>query len=226
MFVELLATVAVLPIPVAFILMIGMRWSATKAMPPAWLVCATSGIPVWGLSPGHVAALTLQGTITVIGVLIIVFGAILTLFILEKSSGMGAIQYGVQNISRDKRARTIIIGHMPVVFTEGAASFGTPVALAAPLLLALSFPAMAAAIICLVFNSFPTNFGAVGTPIVTGLSPLKPIPDAGVADGGMTYAVFYKIVGEYCMVMHIPMVLILPVFMLGFMTRFYGPNRM
>lgn len=41
-----------------------------------------------------------------------------------------------------------------------------------------------------------------------GLSPLKPILDAGVADGGMTYAAFCKIVGEYCTMMHIPMAFI------------------
>ena len=40
MSVELLAMVAVLPILVALILMVGMRWPATKAMPLAWLVCA------------------------------------------------------------------------------------------------------------------------------------------------------------------------------------------
>ncbi len=225
MSVELLAMVAVLPILVALILMVGMRWPATKAMPLAWLVCAVSGILVWGLSPGYVAALTLQGIVTAIGVLIIVFGAILILFTLEKSGGMETIQYGMQNISRDKRVQAIIIGYMFAAFIEGAAGFGTPAALAAPLLLALGFPAMAAAIICLVFNSFPVSFGAVGTPIVMGLSPLKPILDAGVADGGMTYAAFCKIVGEYCTMMHIPMAFILPVFMLGFMTRFYGPNR-
>ena len=184
MSVELLAMVAVLPILVALILMVGMRWPATKAMPLAWLVCAVSGILVWGLSPGYVAALTLQGIVTAIGVLIIVFGAILILFTLEKSGGMETIQYGMQNISRDKRVQAIIIGYMFAAFIEGAAGFGTPAALAAPLLLALGFPAMAAAIICLVFNSFPVSFGAVGTPIVMGLSPLKPILDAGVADGG------------------------------------------
>ena len=112
MSVELLAMVAVLPILVALILMVGMRWPATKAMPLAWLVCAISGILVWGLSPGYVAALTLQGIVTAIGVLIIVFGAILILFTLEKSGGMETIQYGMQNISRDKRVQAIIIGYM------------------------------------------------------------------------------------------------------------------
>ena len=126
MSVELLAMVAVLPILVALILMVGMRWPATKAMPLAWLVCAVSGILVWGLSPGYVAALTLQGIVTAIGVLIIVFGAILILFTLEKSGGMETIQYGMQNISRDKRVQAIIIGYMFAAFIEGAAGFGTP----------------------------------------------------------------------------------------------------
>ena len=120
MSVELLAMVAVLPILVALILMVGMRWPATKAMPLAWLVCAVSGILVWGLSPGYVAALTLQGIVTAIGVLIIVFGAILILFTLEKSGGMETIQYGMQNISRDKRVQAIIIGYMFAAFIEGA----------------------------------------------------------------------------------------------------------
>lgn len=124
-------------------------------MPLAWLVCAVSGILVWGLSPGYVAALTLQGIVTAIGVLIIVFGAILILFTLEKSGGMETIQYGMQNISGDKRVQAIIIGYMFAAFIEGAAGFGTPAALAAPLLLALGFPAMAAAIICLVFTASP-----------------------------------------------------------------------
>ena len=122
MSVELLAMVAVLPILVALILMVGMRWPATKAMPLAWLVCAVSGILVWGLSPGYVAALTLQGIVTAIGVLIIVFGAILILFTLEKSGGMETIQYGMQNISRDKRVQAIIIGYMFAAFIEGAVS--------------------------------------------------------------------------------------------------------
>ncbi len=140
MSVELLAAVAVLPILVALILMVGMRWPATKAMPLAWLVCAVSAIVVWGLTPGYVLSLTLQGFVTAIGVLIIVFGAILILFTLEKSGGMETIQYGMQNISRDKRVQAIIIGYMFAAFIEGAAGFGTPAALAAPLLLALGFP--------------------------------------------------------------------------------------
>lgn len=53
---------------------------------------------------------------------------------------METIQYGMQGISRDKRIQAIIIGYMFAAFIEGAAGFGTPAALAAPLLLSLGFP--------------------------------------------------------------------------------------
>ena len=118
-------------------------------------------------------ALSIQGVIIAIGVLIIVFGAILILYTLEKSGGMETIQYGMQNVSKDRRVQAIIIGFLFAAFIEGAAGFGTPAALAAPLLLGLGFPAMAAAVVCLVFNSVPVSFGAVGTPILVGFGLLK-----------------------------------------------------
>lgn len=225
-----LALIAMLPILVALILMVGMRWPATRAMPLAWLTAVLGGAFVWNLSPLYLTALSLQGVVVAIGVLIIVFGALLILFTLQESGGMETIQYGMQNISRDKRVQAIIVGYMFAAFIEGAAGFGTPAALAAPLLLALGFPPLAAAVICLVFNSFPVSFGAVGTPILIGLGFLKEPVDALVASGlpginFVDYLSFCKVVGEWCTTMHGPMIFILPIFMLGFLTRFYGQNK-
>src|SRR5699024_3070017 len=52
---------------------------------------------------------------------------------------------------------------------EGAAGFGTPAAVVAPLLLALGFPAIAAVLAGLIIQSTPVSFGAVGTPMVLGI---------------------------------------------------------
>ncbi len=230
MSLEVLALVALLPILVALVLMVGMRWPATKAMPLAWLAAAGGAVLVWGLPATYVAALTLQGFVTAIGILIIVFGAILILRTLQQSGGMETIQYGMQNITPDRRIQAIIIGYMFAAFLEGAAGFGTPAALAAPLLLSLGFPPLAAAIICLVFNSFPVTFGAVGTPVVLGLKFLAPSVDQAVATGaaGVNFANmgdFNMLVGQWATVMNIGMIFILPIFMLGFITRFFGPER-
>ena len=184
-----------------------------SAMPLAWLVCAMGAFFVWKLPVSYIAALSLQGIVVAIGVLIIVFGAILILYTLKQSGGMETIQYGMQNISRDRRIQAIIIGYMFAAFIEGAAGFGTPAALAAPLLLALGFPPLAAAVVCLVFNSFPVTFGAVGTPVLVGFKSLTPLVDTAVASGAAginftNFESFAKIIGQWATVLKEFMILI------------------
>lgn len=230
MSVGFLAFLAAIPIVIALVLMAGLRWPATKAMPVAWLAAALAGIVFWELSVGFVAALSIQGVIDAIEILIIVFGAILILMTLRDSGGMETIQAGMQGVSPDMRVQAIIIGFLFAAFIEGAAGFGTPAALAAPLLLALGFPPLAAAIICLTYNSIPVTFGAVGTPIVLGLGPIEGyVQDAAAKGAGVVnfadFRGFQEIVAQWSALMHLPMIIILPIFMLGFITRFFGPNR-
>ncbi|MDR1777389.1 MAG: L-lactate permease [Desulfovibrio sp.] len=226
----ILAVVAFLPILVALVLMVGCRMGAMKAMPISWLVCALGAFFFWKLPAGYIAALSIQGVISAVGVLIIVFGALLILHTLQYSGGMETIQYGMQTVSKDMRVQAIIIGYMFGAFIEGAAGFGTPAALAAPLLLSLGFPPLASAVLCLIFNSFPVTFGAVGTPIIVGFgASLKGTVEALIAGGTVPALTsidqFYKIIGETVTLMHGPMAFILPIFTLGFITRFFGPNR-
>lgn len=225
-----LAVLAMIPIAIALVLMAGLRWPATQAMPIAWAAAAIAAILVWQLPVGYVLALSIQGIITAVGILIIVFGAILILMTLRDSGAMETIQSGMQDISPDMRVQAIIIGFLFAAFIEGAAGFGTPAALAAPLLLALGFPPMAAAVICLSFNTVPVTFGAVGTPIVLGLTFLRDLINDAVTAGGpgvnfSDYLSFGEVVAQWSTIMHLPMAFILPIFMLGFITRFFGPNR-
>jgi lactate permease len=144
---QLLALVALAPIALALVLMVGLRWPATKAMPLAWLVTALAGVFVWKMDIGFVVASTLNGFGGAVNVLIIVFGAILILYTLRDSGGMETINHGFHGISRDRRVQVIIIATVFSAFLEGAAGFGTPAAIAAPLLLSLGFPALAAAMV-------------------------------------------------------------------------------
>jgi lactate permease len=226
----LLALLALLPILVALVLMVGFRWPATRAMPLAWLAAVAGALIGWKLDPLYVAALSLHGVVTAVSVLVIVFGAIVILYTLKASGAMETIQWGMQQVTPDARIQAIIIGYMFTAFIEGAAGFGTPAALAAPLLISLGFPPLAAAVVCLVFNTFPVTFGAVGTPIVLGLRYVHPLVQRAI-DAGVpglpfeTIAGFNALVGQWATVLHAPMIIILPIFMLGFMTRTFGPER-
>lgn len=219
-----LALLAVLPILVALILMVGFRWPSTRAMPLAFLTGAALAYFVWKMPLPHIGGLFVEGTINAIGVLIIVFGAILIYYTLQSSGAMETIQAGMTKVSPDRRVQAIIVGYMFGAFIEGAAGFGTPAALAAPLLLGLGFPPLCAAVICLVFNSFPVTFGAVGTPIIAGFKSLTEVGTAAVNTLGPNKDLFV-LIGQNVTLMHGAMIFILPIFMLGFMTRFYGKNK-
>lgn len=228
MSIALAALFAFLPILLALILMAGLRWPSTKAMPLSFLLAAAEACFIWQLPALRVVALTLAGFWDAFGILIIVFGALLIYYTLQASGAMETIQAGMQKISPDRRIQAIIIGFMFAAFIEGAAGFGTPAALAAPLLLGLGFPPLCAAIICLVYNSVPVTFGAVGTPTIKGFGSvedqaLQALTDMGIANPDS--AMVYKHIGEYVTLGHAPMLFILPIFMLGFMTRFFGQNK-
>jgi len=230
MSLPVLALFACLPILVALIMMVGFRKPATVAMPLAWLTVVIAALTVWQTTPLYLTALTLQGFVIAINLLIIVFGAILLLHTLSGSGGMETIQTGFRYISPDPRIQLIIIAFLFGAFIEGAAGFGTPAALAAPLLLLLGFPPLAAALVCLVFNTIPVPYAAVGTPIIMGLKYLKDLvitlTSTSPANLGFSSVdSFNALIGKWVAVIHFPIGIILPIFMCGFLTRYFGANR-
>lgn len=91
---------------------------------------------------------------------------------------MHTINRGFLAITKDSRIQALIIGFLFVSFLEGAAGFGSPAALAAPILISLGFPAVAAAAVALIFDSVAVSCGAVGTPMLMSLSLLEGMIDA------------------------------------------------
>ena len=166
----LLALLAFSPILLAAILLIGLRWPAKRAMPLVYLLTAGIALYAWDMSLNRVLASTLQGLVITAGVLWIIFGAILLLNTLKHSGGITAIRAGFATVSPDRRIQAIIIAWLFGCFIEGASGFGTPAAIAAPLLVAIGFPALAAVMLGMLVQSTPVSFGAVGTPIIIGIN--------------------------------------------------------
>ncbi len=217
------AILAFLPILTALVLMVGFQWSSIKAMPMAWFVGVVLAFLVWELTPLRLAALTIQGFITASGVLLVIFGALLIYFTLLASGAMETIQAGMQKITPDRRLQAVIIGFLFSAFLEGAAGFGTPATLAAALLFGLGFPPLCAAIVCLLFNCAPVNFGVVGVPTMQGFMSIEKVGTEAlqVSDPSL----FYLYIGQNVTFMHMPMLFILPLMVLGIMTRYFGKNR-
>lgn len=223
----LYAFLAFIPILILFILMVWFRWPAVKAMPVAWMITMALVYFVWGVPLNWLLASNVNGFFIAFQILLIVFGALAVLFMLRESGAIEVINRGFTRISPDRRVQVIIIAWFFGGFIEGAAGFGTPAALVAPLLLSLGFPALAAVIVALVANSSPVSFGAVGTPTILGIGASLDSPETleAVTGAGMNYADFVHHIGAWSAFIHSIPAIFLPLFVVVIMTRFFGEKR-
>jgi len=88
------------------------------------------------------------------------------------------LRHSIRGISDDRRMQVLFIAFSFGAFFEGAAGFGTPVAVTAAMLMGLGFSPLSAAGLCLIANTAPVAFGALGTPVialaaVTGLDLME-----------------------------------------------------
>lgn len=217
---------ALVPIAAVFILLVVMRKSAKFSMLVAYLATAVLALLLWGTDFARVAGATVNGVITAITLLYIVFGAILLLYTVQESGAVQSIKRGFTDVSPDRRVQAIIIAWLFGSMVEGASGFGTPAAVAAPLLVAIGFPAMAAVMVALIIQSTPVSFGAVGTPMLVGVQTgLSNSETVNAAIAPATLAEYVPVVAERVAFLHMAIGFVIPLLMVAMMTRFFGARR-
>ncbi len=218
---------ALTPILVSGILLVGFKIPAKIAMPVALLLTVIISYNAWGLSWVDILASCMQGLVITADILYIIFGAILLLSLLKHSGGVTAIRLGFTTISADRRVQVVLIVWLFGSFIEGAAGFGTPAAIVAPLLVALGFPAMAAVMLGMMVQSTAVTFGAVGTPILVGIRGglQNPALDAQLASLDLTFMDYIQMVTTNVVVLHAITGTIIPTLMVAMMTRYFGKNK-
>jgi len=163
-------------------------------------------IRIWffktSLNLAHAAVV--NGLLQALTPISIVFGAIFFFVALERSGAMETLRLWLDGVSRNPVAQLMIVGWSFIFLIEGASGFGTPAALAAPILVGLGFPPLRVAVLCIVMNAVPTSFGAVGTPTWFGLGAL------GLAESQLLR------IGLKAALMHSVAALIIPVIGLRF----------
>ncbi|PTC05104.1 lactate permease [Vibrio mediterranei] len=223
----LLALVAFSPIGVAAILLVGLNWPAKKAMPVAFGLTVIIALFAWDMSVTRVLASVFQGFGITVSVLWIVFGAIFLLNTLKHTGAITTIRNGFTDISPDRRVQAIIIAWCFGSFIEGASGFGTPAAIAAPLLVAIGFPALAAVLMGMMIQSTPVSFGAVGTPIIVGVN--KGLDTHNITESlvshGASWDMYLQQITANVAIIHACVGTLMPVLMAMMLTRFFGKNR-
>jgi len=221
------ALVAVAPILLAGILLVGFRVAAKWAMPIVYLSAVCLAWTIWRVDAARIAASTVQGLFITFDILLIIFGAILLLKTLEYSGGVAAIRHSFHGISDDRRVQVVIIAWLFGSFIEGSAGFGTPAAVAAPLMVALGFPAAAAVMLGMMIQSTAVTFGAVGTPILIGVTDGLASPElsARLGAAGISFEQYRQTITTYAACLHGIAGTLIPTLMVMMMTRFFGRNR-
>jgi lactate permease len=175
---QLLSTlVAALPIVGLLVTLALLEWKAQWAALTGLLLALVVAVGVYGMPVQSAAATAVYGAaygLFPIGWIIL--NAVFLYNIAVASGTFEIVKRSVAALSPDRRIQALLIAFSFGAFIEGAAGFGTPVAICAALMMGLGFTPLYAAGLALIANTSPVAFGAIGTPIltlgaVTGLDP-------------------------------------------------------
>ncbi len=164
---------AIAPFVLFLILLLWKKTSLLLASTATLLLTGVLTIILWQILPVFIFNSLVKGFLVAFDIFIIIFGAIFFLEITKKIGIIDNVGHLLGSFSKDYRVQVILLAWFLENFIEGTAGFGTPAAIAAPLLVSLGLSPIAAVIIALLGNSTSVVFGAAGTPIRVGFAGLN-----------------------------------------------------
>lgn len=137
------------------------------------LVVTTVLFFYWGASMDHFLGTLVVSLLTRLNILMIVFGAAFLYTIMEKTGMIHQISHSLDTLHPSKNIRFFLLALCLAAFFEGVAGFGTPGAIVPLLLIGMGFDAVLSVAVVLMFDGLFALFGAVGTPLLTGMQLFK-----------------------------------------------------
>ncbi|CAN5577747.1 L-lactate permease [soil metagenome] len=168
-------------------------FSLTKGVKPAVIagfLVTTIIFFFWGATIAQFLATIGVSLVTTLNILMIIFGAAFLYNIMFKAGMIEQISHSLDNLHPSREIRFFLLAICLTAFFEGVAGFGTPGAIVPLLLMALGYEAALSVSVVLLFDAFFALFGAVGTPIITGLQfpldlPSHQIQEVGIISAGI-----------------------------------------
>lgn len=158
---------AFVPFLILFTILGFTRIQSYIATSAAMFVTGVMALFLWKTSADIICFSALEGVITaLIPIIWVIFAAVFTYFVSVETGAMDEIKNFLIRICPDLRIQAVLIAFCFGGFLESIAGFGTAVAIPTAMLISLGFEPVAAAIVCLVANSVPVAFGALGIPVI------------------------------------------------------------
>lgn len=168
------AAAAAAPIALILGLMLGRQWSAARAGAAGLLLAWALALAWFGFrAPAgqatvlarHAGVLAEAGFLA-LGILWILLPALALHAHQQRCGATDALRADLARVSTQAPLQVLLLGWCLGLFLEGAAGFGTPIALVAPLLVGLGVPALTAVVLALLGHAAGVCFGALGTPVL------------------------------------------------------------
>jgi lactate permease len=194
-----LTLLAALPIVAVLVLMVALKWSAVAAGATAAVGALLLALTAFDLGGQDFSFGPVQGVVGILAgaawvalTVMLIIGPALGIHHLQQRTGATkALEAGLARITPDPRVAALLIVWFFCLLIEGAAGFGTPVALAAPFLVAAGFKPVTAVVGAMVGHASAVPFAAVGTPTLAQLA----IVDYGARELSWAVAPYMAVAG-------------------------------
>jgi len=164
---------AAFPVLLLLSLMAGLRWSAQKAGPTAWLAGAACAAAWFGLTWQVWWVSQARGLLLSLFVLAVLWPALFLYRLADEAGAIRALAGGLENMVADRGLLLVVIAWAFGGALEGLAGFGIPIAVAAPMLVALGVEPLAAVAAVAVGHSWSVTFGDMGVIFQTLIAVVK-----------------------------------------------------
>ncbi|MCT4584920.1 MAG: L-lactate permease [Peptostreptococcaceae bacterium] len=180
---------AIVPVIFLIVSLGALKVPAHKACSITLLITFLLSIFLFKMKITNAITAVLEGSLIALWpIMIVIIAAIFTYNLSLETKSMDKIKMMLSSITSDQRIQVLILAWGFGGFLEAVAGYGTAVAIPASILASLGFNPLFAAVICLIANTVPTAFGAVGIPVIT----LAQILDLNIFD--LSYAVSIQLV--------------------------------
>lgn len=149
----------------------------------------------WGADIPHFVAALSTSAITTLNILMIVFGATFLYSIMSDTGLIKGMSQSIQSLKASDNIRFFLVAFGMTAFFEGVAGFGTPGAIVPLILIAMGYGALRSVSVVLLFDGLFSAFGAVGTPIITGIQQALQLDTETIRTIGFWSAILLSVAG-------------------------------
>ncbi|MBS1249982.1 MAG: L-lactate permease [Chloroflexi bacterium] len=154
---------AIAPIVVILVLMVGFRWGASRAGAAGYLIALVIAVAFFGARLELLAYTHAKAFLLIIDVLMVIWAAFFLFRVADEAGAIRVIGQSLPHLTADRGMQALIIGWVFSSFLQGAGGFGVPVAVVAPILVGLGFSPLSAVVIPSVGHSWAVTFGSLGS---------------------------------------------------------------